>query len=139
MKFLTDFENISGAILSRSKESKVMGLGSWRGKQVWPLQWLRVVQDIKIFGFQVFPIYKQTLQQSWEACIVGFRKTIMSWKTRQLTTLNQRVQVLKIFATSNYGIRLQHFLFQLNLPRNLKPSWEVFCGLGSWKGFKLMN
>ena len=107
-----------------------MGLGSWRGKQVWPLQWMRVVQDIKIFGFQVFPIYKQTLQQSWEACFVGFRKTIMSWKTRQLTTLNQRVQVLKIFATS----KLWYKASALPLPVKFAKKFETLMGSFLWVG-----
>ena len=35
---MTKFESMSGAILSRNKKSKVMGLGPWRGKQDWPEQ-----------------------------------------------------------------------------------------------------
>ena len=49
----SNFEDISGAILSRSEKSKVMGLGPWKGRQDWPLSWLRVVNMMKIFGFQV--------------------------------------------------------------------------------------
>ena len=73
----TNFEDVSGAILSRSQKSKVMGLGPWRGRQDWPFNWLKVVDMMKIFGFQITPVYKQTLQLSWDACLVGFRKTIM--------------------------------------------------------------
>ena len=68
-EIFTNFDDISGAILSRSKKSQVMGLGCWRGKLDWPLPWLRVVDMIKIFGFQVTPSCKKTLQLSWEACL----------------------------------------------------------------------
>ena len=39
----TNFEDVSGAILSRSQKSKVMGLGLWKGRQDWPFSWLQVV------------------------------------------------------------------------------------------------
>ena len=34
------FERCSGAVLSRSEKSKVLGLGGWRGRTTWPLPWL---------------------------------------------------------------------------------------------------
>ena len=64
------------------------------------MQWLKVVKLIKIFGFQVTPVYKETLDLSWDSCFSSFVKTIMSWKSRQLNTIFQRVQVIKVFATS---------------------------------------
>jgi hypothetical protein len=30
------FEGVSGALLSRGKKCKIMGLGKWEGKQDWP-------------------------------------------------------------------------------------------------------
>ena len=45
------FESVSGALLSRSWKSKVMGLGPWKNKLAWPLPWLRVKDELKIFGF----------------------------------------------------------------------------------------
>ena len=50
------FENVSGAILSRSKKSKVMGLGLWKDRAVWPLHWLQTKPELKIFGFQITPV-----------------------------------------------------------------------------------
>ena len=88
-----NFETVSGAILSRTQKSKVMGLGTWQGKQDWPLPWMKVVPMIKMFGFQVTPVYKHTIKQSWEACYSGFNRTIMSWSSRQLNTMIQRVEV----------------------------------------------
>ena len=58
------FENMSGAILSRNKKSKVIGLGKWRGKQNWPEQvnWMKVVTEVKIFGFTICSTYQETLE-----------------------------------------------------------------------------
>ena len=60
-EIFTNFEDVSGAILSRSKKSKVMGLGPWRGRENWPLQWLQVLKVIKMFGFQVTHSSKQVV------------------------------------------------------------------------------
>ena len=47
------FEKTSGAILSRTKKSKVMGIGSWKGKLDWPneVKWMKVVEEMKILTF----------------------------------------------------------------------------------------
>ena len=39
------FEDISGAILSRSAKTKILGLGAWKDRQVWPLEWMKVVRE----------------------------------------------------------------------------------------------
>ena len=64
----TRFENVSGALLSRTLKSKVMGLGPWRNKLDWPLPWLTVTDELKIFGFQITPVYKKTLERCWAEC-----------------------------------------------------------------------
>ena len=58
------FEITSGAILSRNQKSKVMGVGAWQGKQDWPEQvkYLKVVSEMKIFGFIICPTYQQTVK-----------------------------------------------------------------------------
>ena len=129
-EIFNNFEDVSGAILSRSVKSKVMGLGTWKGKQDWPLPWLRVVPVIKMFGIQVTPSYKQTLQLSWESCLSGFRKTVMSWKARQLNTLIERVEVLRLFATS----RLWYKASVLPLPSSFVKKFESIMGSFLWVG-----
>ena len=126
----TNFEDVSGAILSRSQKSKVMGLGLWKGRQDWPFSWLQVVDMMKIFGFQITSFYKQTLQMSWDACLAGFRKTIMSWKARQLNTLVQRVEVLRVFATSKIWYKAS----ALPLPAKFVKKFESLMGSFLWLG-----
>ena len=129
-EIFSNFEDVSGAILSRSSKSKVMGLGPWRGKQDWPFQWLRVVNMIKMFGFQITPSYNQTLQLSWDSCFSGFRKTIMSWKARQLNTMVERVEVLRLFATS----KLWYKASALPLPSKFSKKFESLMGSFLWVG-----
>ena len=125
-----NFETVSGAILSRTEKSKVMGLGAWQGKQDWPLPWMKVVPMIKMFGFQVTPVYKQTIKQSWETCYSGFNSTIMSWSSRQLNTMIQRVEVLRLFATS----KLWYKASALPLPSSFSKKFESLMGRFLWAG-----
>ena len=56
------FEQQSEAMLSRSKKSKIMGLGLWQEREVWPEEvgWLKIVKQIKVLGFMVCPKYADT-------------------------------------------------------------------------------
>ena len=124
------FENISGAILSRSWKSKVMGLGPWKDRQQWPLPWLQPKPELKIFGFQFSPSYKITLERSWAECYAGFQKVLISWSSRQLETLVQRVEVLRIFATS----KLWYKASALPLPHKFVKKFEAAMIRFLWVG-----
>ena len=60
------FESMSGAILSRSKKCKIMGLGLWKSKCQWPLQYLQTEEEIKIFGIIFKSTYSATVKRNWE-------------------------------------------------------------------------
>ena len=77
-----------------------MGLGPWRQRQDWPIPWLQVKEELKIFGFYISASYKKTVEKCWKECYSGFHKVLMSWSSRQLETLVQRVEVMRMFATS---------------------------------------
>ena len=126
----TRFENVSGALLSRSWKSKIMGLGQWRNKVDWPLPWLTVKDELKIFGFQFKQTYKGTIERCWTECYSGFHKVLMSWSSRQLDTLVQRVEVIRLFATS----KLWYKASALPLPPKYAKKFEyaIFCFL--WFG-----
>jgi hypothetical protein len=94
------YEQQSGAMLSRDRKSKVMGLGQWRGKEDWPLPWLQTVDVMEVLGFRVCPQYFDTLQQTWKAVFKGFQHLLFSWESRVLSTLEQRVKVTQTFALS---------------------------------------
>ena len=111
-----------GSILSRNKKSKVMGLGNWKGKQDWPeeVKWMKVVTEMKIFGFTICSNYQQTLRQTWERVVKGFQRVLFSWQSRQLETLAQRVEVAKTFALS----KLYYVAQVLPLPNKFRKLVE---------------
>ena len=103
------FERVSGTVLNRSQKSKIMGLGPWADRGEWPLPWLKVCPSLKVFGITYHRTYKDTLNITWEACLTGVRRTLMSWGSRLLPTLRQRVKVLNTFALSKLWYLAQVF------------------------------
>ena len=66
----------------------------------WPLPWLTVKNELKIFGFQFKQTYKGTIERCWTECYSGFHKVLMSLSSSLLDTLVQRVEVIRLFAAS---------------------------------------
>ena len=131
------FEAVSGAILSRSSKSKVMGLGPWRQKDNWVLPWLQVKDELKIFGFQVRSSYKQTVDRCWRECFAGFNKVIMSWSSRQLDTLVQRVEVLRIFGTSKLWYKASALPLPARFAKQIQSAMYKFLWMGKLEKLKI--
>ena len=93
-------ESLSGAILNRDCKSKVMGLGSWCHRNVWPLPWLSTVQKMKVFGFILHPCYKTMLQLNWEAQLTKVNNTLFSWSNRSINSLYERAKIIRTFVLS---------------------------------------
>ena len=131
------FENISGAILSRSWKSKVMGLGPWRNRVDWPLPWLQHKPELKVFGFQITPVYKDTLDRCWTECFAGFHRTLMSWSSRQLETLVQRVEVLRLFATSKLWYKASALSLPVKFAKKFEAAMVRFLWIGKLEKLKI--
>ena len=97
-----------------------MGLGIWRNRNGWPLPWLKVRSELKVFGFQITPVYKNTLERSWAECFLGVNKVLISWSSRQLETLVQIVEVLRLFVTG----KLWYKASALPLPLKFAKKFE---------------
>ena len=96
-----EFEKLSGTILSRSCKSKVIGFGAWSRKKDWPLNWLAYVRSLKVFGIYISDNYNEMLKLNWDNRLQKFKSAIYSWSSwssRMLTTVQQRIEVAKIFA-----------------------------------------
>ena len=63
---ISEFEQVSGAILNRSEKTKVMGIGDWADQEIWTIPWLKVVKELKIYGFIITPVYERTVSRNWE-------------------------------------------------------------------------
>jgi hypothetical protein len=95
-----DFEAASGALLNRNRKTTIIGLGSWAGRQDWPLQWILASTSVEVLGFTISPVFSNTVQLSWDSVLSGMERTLQSWRTWRLETLQQRVQVLEVFVLS---------------------------------------
>ena len=112
------FGNLSGAILSKSWKSKLMGLGAWKENSEWPLQWLQTKYE-----------YKNTLERSWAECSASFHK-IISCSSRQLESLEQRVKVLRLFATSKLWYKASALPLPDKYARKFKAAMTHFLWIG---------
>ena len=106
-KIISEFENLSGAILNRSEKTKVMGLGAWAKRTIWPLEWVKVVKEMKIFGIKVCADFPQILDLNWEFQLNKLKSMLISWNTRALDSVFARAQVLSIFGLSKLYFRAQ--------------------------------
>ena len=114
-----------------------MGLGPWRQKQDWSLPWLQVRDELRIFGFQIRKVYKQTIERCWAECYSGFHKILMSWFSRQLDTLVQRVEVLRVFATSKLWYKASALPLPAKFVKQFESAMYRFLWIGKLEKLKL--
>ena len=127
---VADFEAASGAILNRNKKSVILGLGSWEGRQEWPLLWLKASETVKLYGVHFTADYSSSLQLSWEHTIEGLEATLRLWASRALPFLAQRVQILHTYAFS----KLWYLAQILPLPSFLAKRIIRAASNFLWKG-----
>ena len=122
------FEEVSGAILSRNLKCKIMGFGSWKNKHQWPLKYLQTVSEIKVFGFYFMNSYRGLLKKNWDYRYQKFEQAILSWSSRRLGYLKQRVEVIKTFAYS----RIYYVASVLPMSKALCKKFERTVGKFIW-------
>lgn len=125
-----DFEGVSGAVLNRDMKTKILGLGRWAGRTVWPLPWVMVVQELKVFGFLFLASYKELVRRNWEVVEAKVRKVLASWESRSLPRMSQRVEVLRTFVASLVWYKCQ----VLALPVCVAGRLEGQLGKFLWRG-----
>ena len=112
-----------------------MGLGSWVGRDDWPVKWLLPASKMKFFGFILHPTYKAILQSNWEDQFKKFSDTLFSWESRILDSVFERAEVLKTFALSRVWYRAQVLPLPLQWARKFEKAISTFL----WKGCQLRN
>ena len=123
------FEVVSGAILSRNNKCKVVGFGDWAGKEDWPISWMKPVKSMKIFGIFISDSYEEMLKVNWDFRYKKFSDAIFSWSPRILDTLQQRVEVVRIFALS----RVYYVAAILPVRHSMVKKFESLMGKFIWK------
>ena len=95
---VVEFEKVSGALLSRNQKCKVLGIGTWKNRTNWPLDYLVTVKEIKVFGVFIMDSYRSILKRNWDYRFLKFEQSLHSWSSRSLRSILQRIEVVKIFA-----------------------------------------
>ena len=97
---VTEFEAMSGAVLSRNRKCAIMGFGKWKNKRDWPLSYVKCETEIKIFGIYVQDSYRSMVAKNWNFRFTKFQNCIKSWSSKILPSLGARVEVINTFALS---------------------------------------
>ena len=127
-KIVKRFEKVSGAILSRNKKCKVIGFGNWADKLDWPLDWIRPVKSERVFGIFICDDYDELLKLNWDYRFQKFSVAIFAWSPRVLDRLQQRVDVIRMFALS----RVYYVASILPVPPNVVKKFESMMGKFIW-------
>ena len=127
------FEAMSGAILSRNYKCKVLGIGSWKGKQDWPLSYLKTETEVKIFGIFFRHNYRAIVKRNWDYRLQKFSNCLHSWSSRRMPSLSSKIEVLKIFALT----RVYYVASVLPVPKHIIAKFESSIGKFIWRGWLL--
>ena len=130
---VSKFEKLSGAILSRNNKCKIMGLGRWKGKQDWPLNYVKTEEELKIFGIILKESYRDMVKTNWIYRYDKFDRCLMSWATRNLPSLTSRVEVVRLYALS----RIYYVASILPINKTMVKKIEGLTGKFVWKGWLL--
>merc|ERR1711872_98588 len=122
------FERVSGAILSRNRKCKVIGFGNWACKLDWPLGWIKPVKFERVFGIFICDDYAELLKLNWDFRLKKFSAAICSWSLRVLDTLQQRVEVIRMFGLS----RVFYVASILPVTPNVVKKFESLMGKFIW-------
>ena len=129
-KAVAKFEQISGALLSRNKKCVIMGFGGWKNKGNWPLDYLKVVKEAKIFGIWILDSFRSIRKRNWDFRVDKFKKAVFSWTYRSFPSLASRVEVLKTYALS----RIYYLASIIPITKNVVKTLEKVMGSFLWTG-----
>lgn len=120
---------MSGAILSRNHKCKIMGIGAWKNRDQWPLEYVKTDDEIKIFGIFFKNSYRSMVKKNWDYRYGKFMNSIRSWFSRSGLLLQARINILKTFALS----RVYYIASVLPLPKTTAKKFEGSIGNFIWK------
>ena len=107
-----------------------MGLGAWKERKVWPIPWVKTVENQKVFGIILAADYKQILKLNWEDQLSKLTKTLASWAPRILENVRARAEALRVFALSQIWYRAQ----VLPLPKDYERRMSDLVLGFLWRG-----
>ena len=92
---ISDFELATSSKLNRDKKTKIFGVGQWRDRQQWPLDWLKTEEGyLYTLGIYHGNDYQATIEKNW---------SIICNKTQSHTQMlfNRRLSIFQRAAYAN--------------------------------------
>lgn len=126
------FESVSGQILNRNRKSAILGLGSWAGRQDWPLPWLHSPALLKVFGVTFGTSLATTIDASWSACRRGVQSALNLWSGKRLPTLKLRRDAIETHIFS----KLWYLAQIIPMPSAIAQQLTTAAGSLLWKGHR---
>ena len=92
---------------------------------------------MKVLGIVLCPQYSETVTRTWDLVLRGFQKTLFSWGSRVLFSLQQRVTVLQTFALSKLWYAAQVLPLPTNVVKKIESASSSFIFRGRPERLKL--
>ena len=89
-KIIEQFELATGAELNRDKTS-IMGLGSWKYKDIWPVDWLQHKVKCTVLGILITNNYDEMVNENWDILINKIRVKLNMLSTRFLSLYQKAI------------------------------------------------
>ena len=113
------FELATGITLNKQK-TKLFGIGTWKGRQLWPVMGFKVVCDvIKILGIYYSNEYEQAVLISWSKILDAIRIKINLLTLRRLN-IYQKAIMIKCMILFKVGIHAIRILYLRIMQKRLK-------------------
>merc|ERR1712240_279544 len=94
------------------------------------IPWLKSVKCVKVFGVFICDSYAELLGTNWDFRFNKFRNAVLSWSSRLLSTLQQRIEVIRVFALS----RVFYIASILPIKSGMVNKFESLIGKFIWQG-----
>ena len=91
-KIIEKFEQATGAELNHDK-TNVMGLGKWKHKDIWPVEWLQHKDKCTVLGILVTNDYDEMVNENWDTVINKIRIRLDMLSTRLLSLYQKAIIV----------------------------------------------
>ena len=110
-----------------------MEFGGWKNKSNWPLEYLKVVKEVKFFGIWIMDSFRCLRKRNWDFRVDKFKRAVFSWSSRSFPSLTSRIEILKTFALS----RIYYLASIIPITKSVVKLLEKVIGSFLWTGWLL--
>ena len=99
-KAFREYEDVNGTLLSRTKKTRIMGLGKWANKSDWPIKWIQTTKEMKLLGIVFSPSIVDTYKNTWTNIIKNIRSTTQKWTKERNWPMTTKAKIINKFILS---------------------------------------